>query len=83
MAVRVLEPEAALAEVDLAGDARVDHPLQRAVDGGPADALVLLAHQVDEVVGAQVAFLAEEDADHEVALAGALAAGRPQPFDVL
>ena len=83
MAIRVLEPEAAFAEVDLSGDARVHHPLERAVDGGPADALVFLAHQVDEIVGAQMTFLAQEDADHEVALAGALAAGRPQTFDVV
>ena len=83
MAVRVLEAETALAEVDPPGDAGVDHPLQRAIDGGPADALVFLAHQVDEVVGAQVAFLAQEDPDHEVAFAGALAARRPQAFDVV
>ena len=52
--VRVLEPEAALAEVDLARDARVDHPLQRAVDRGAADALVLAARDVEEIVGAEV-----------------------------
>ena len=38
VAVRGLEAEAAFAEVDLAGDAGVDHPLQRAIDGGAADA---------------------------------------------
>ena len=38
MPVRVLEPEPAFAEVHLAGDAGVHHPLQRAVDGGAADA---------------------------------------------
>ena len=36
--VGMLEAEAAFAEIDFAGDARVDHPLQRAVDGGAADA---------------------------------------------
>ena len=36
--VRGLEAEAPFAEIDLAGDAGVDHPLQRAVDGGAADA---------------------------------------------
>ena len=40
LAVRVLEPEAALAEIDLAGDAGVHHPLQRAVDGGAADPVI-------------------------------------------
>ena len=83
VAVRVLEPETALAEVDLPGDAGVDHPLQRAIDGGAADALVFLAHQVDEIVGAQMAFLAQEDADDEVAFTGAFAAGGPQAFDVV
>ena len=38
LAVRMLEAEPALAEVDLARDAGVDHPLQCAVDGGAADA---------------------------------------------
>ena len=54
LAVGVLEPEAAFAEVDLAGDAGVHHPLQRAVDGGAADALIFLADQIDEIVGAEV-----------------------------
>ena len=43
---------------------------------------ILAADQVDEVVGGEVAFLAEEDVDDEVALAGALAAGRAQAVDV-
>ena len=78
MAVGVLEPEPALAEIDLARDAGIDHPLQRAVDRGPADALVLTADQIDELVGAEVPFLPQEDVDDEVALAGALAACGPQ-----
>ena len=32
VAVGMLEAEAALAEIDLAGDARLDHPPQRPVD---------------------------------------------------
>ena len=52
--VRMLEAEPALAEVDLAGDARVDHPLQRAVDGGAADPLILAADEIDQIVGAEV-----------------------------
>ena len=76
LAVGVLEAEAALAEVDLAGDAGVHHPLQRAVDGGAADALVFALDQIDEIVGAEVPLLAQEHVDDLVALAGALAAGR-------
>ena len=82
MAVGVLEAEAALAEIDLAGDPGVDHPLQRAVDGRPADPLVLAADQLDELVGREVPFLPQEDVDDEVALAGALAACGPQAVDV-
>ena len=41
--VRMFEAEPALAEIDLAGDARVHHPLQGAIDGGAADALILAA----------------------------------------
>ena len=74
LAVGMLEPEPAFAEVDLAGDAGVDHPLQRAVDGGAADALVFVPDEVDEIVGAEVPFLAEEHVDDLLPLAGALAA---------
>ena len=56
--VGVLETEAALAEIDLPGDAGVDHPLQRAVDGGAADPVIFPTDEVDEIVSAQVTFLA-------------------------
>ena len=79
LAVGVLEPEPALAEVDLARDAGVHHPLQRAVDGGAADALVFAADQIDEIVGAEVAFLAQEHIDDLLPLARALAAVGLQP----
>ena len=82
VAVAVLEAEPALAEVHLAGDARRFHPGQRAIHRGPADPLVLLADQVDEVVGGEMALLAQEDVDDAVALARPLAAGRPQAVDV-
>src|SRR6266850_7284605 len=59
LAVRMLEPEPPFAEVDFARDTCVHHPLQRAVDGGAADALILAANEVDEVVGAEVPFLAQ------------------------
>src|SRR4026208_1863174 len=40
VAIRVLDPESALAEIALARDACVDHPLEGPIDGGPADSLV-------------------------------------------
>ena len=68
MAVRVLEAELALAEIHLARDARIHHPLQRAIDRGAADALIFATDQVDQIVGAQMAFLAEEGVDDQIAL---------------
>ena len=82
MPVGVLEAEAAFAEVHLARDAGVDHPLQRAVDRGPADAMIFALDEVDEIVGAQVSLLAEEHVDDQVALAGPLGAGRPKLIEV-
>ena len=81
--VGMLEAETAFAEVDLAGDAGVHHPLQRAVDGGAADALIFAPDEVDEVVGAEVPFLAQEHVDDLFPLAGALAARRLEPGEVL
>ena len=54
VAVRRLETRTPFAEVDFARDAGVDHPLQRAVDGRAADAGVLAADEVEEVVGAEM-----------------------------
>ena len=80
--VGVLEPEAPLAEVDLPRDAGVDHPLQRAVDGRAADPLVLAPDQIDQVVGAEMPLLAQEDVDDAIALAGSLAAFRAEAREV-
>ena len=82
LTVRMLEPEAALAEVDLARDAGVDHPLQRAVDGRAADAMIVLADQIDEIVGAEMAFLTQEHIDNLLPLAGALASCRRQSAEI-
>jgi hypothetical protein len=82
MPVRVLEPEPTLAEVNLARDAGLFHPLQRAVDGRAADFLIFALDQVVQIIGGQMSFLAEEDIDDEVALAGTLAAGRPEAVEV-
>jgi hypothetical protein len=81
MTVRMLEAETAFAEVHLAGDPRVHHPLQGAIDRGAADPMILALDQIDEIVRAQVAFLAQEDIDDQIALAGSLAAGGPQAFE--
>ncbi len=78
----MLEPEAALAEVDFARDAGLDHPLQRAIDGGAADAMVLLADQIDEVVCAEVSLLAQKHLHDHIAFAGSLAARGAQAVDV-
>ena len=82
MAVGRLEARTALAEIDLAGDAGVDHPLQRAVDGGAADARILAAHEIAEIVRAQMALLAQEDIEDAVAFGGTLAAGRTQAGEI-
>ena len=82
LAVRVLESEASLSEIDLAGDARVHHPLQRPVHGGAADSAVLAADQIDQVVGAEVSLLTEEHVDDVFALARALAARRLEPGEI-
>ena len=71
-----IEPGAALAEIHLASDARLDHPLQRPIDGRPPDSGRLLADEIEEIVGAQVAFLFEKDPEDAIALAGAFAACR-------
>ena len=54
----------------------VDHPLERAVHRGAADPRFFPAHDIEQIVRAEVAFLTQEDAEDAIALAGALAAGR-------
>ena len=82
LTVRVLEAESAFTEIDFASDASVHHPLQSAVDGGAADAVVLFAYQIDEIVSAEMTFLTQEDVDNLLPLAGALAARRRQPAEI-
>ena len=81
--VRVLEAEATLAEIDLARNASVHHPLQRAVDGGTTDPLILAAYQVDKIVGAEMPFLPQEDVDNLFPLTGPLPARWFKPGQVL
>src|SRR5688572_9007059 len=82
MAVGMLKPEAAFAEIDLAGDSGIHHPLQSAIDSRAADAAIFLADELDEVIRAEVPLLAQEGIDDEVALAGALTASRAHAFDI-
>ena len=69
-----LEPRASFAEVHLAGESLVHHPLQRAIHRGAADSRILAVHEADEIVGAQMAFLLKERAEDVFALGGTLAA---------
>ena len=78
MAVGGLESRTAFAEIDLAGDPGVHHPLQRAVDGRATDPGILLADEVAQIICAQMAFLAQKDIEDAVAFTGTLAAGRTQ-----
>ena len=82
LTVRVLEPESPLAEVDLAGNARINHLLQRAIHGCTADAVILTSNEIDQIVGAEMSFLTQEDVDNLLSLTGALAAGWLQPTEI-
>jgi len=64
-----LKTEPSFAEIHFPRDARFFHPLERAVDRGAADAMVVFPDEVNEVVSAQMPGLAEKDADDLVALA--------------
>ena len=82
MAIGMLEAEAAFAKIHLARDARLLHPLERAVDGGAADFLVFAPDEIVEIVGGEVPLLAEEHVDDEIALSGSFAAGGPEAVEV-
>ena len=78
----MLEAEPAFAEVHLAGDARLLHPLQRAIDRRAADPVILALDQVDQIVGTEVSLLLEEHVDDQIALAGPLGAGRAETIEI-
>src|SRR5215216_8029933 len=80
--IGMLETEATFTEVNFAGDTGIDHPLEGAINGRPADALIFAPADVDEVVGAEVPLLAEKHVDDLLALAGALAALWLQPAEI-
>ena len=81
MPVRVLESVLPIAEVHPPRDARIDHPLQRAVDCRAADPRVFAANQRDQFVGAEMSALAQEDVDDDVAFARTASAARAPRFD--
>jgi hypothetical protein len=82
LSIGVFEAEPAFTEIDLARDARVHHPLQRAIHGGAADPLILVTNQVNEIIGAQVTFLPQEHVDDLFPLARALTALRLQLCEI-
>ena len=82
MAIGGLEPRSSFPEIDFARDAGVDHPLQRAVDGGAANSGILAMYEVAEIVRAQMPFAAQKDIEDAIALARPLPARRPKTRDV-
>ena len=66
--VRVLEADNALDRLDASCEAGLGHPLQRAIDGRAADVPIVAPNHLDEVVRAEVSFVAEERVDDQVAL---------------
>src|SRR5450759_3469370 len=72
VAVGRLEARAPFPEIDFARDAGTDHPLQRAVHRRAPDARRLATDEVEEIVRADVAFLAQKHLQNAIAFAGAL-----------
>ena len=72
---RRFEARPAVAEIDFSGEAGVDHPLEGAINRGAADAGVLAAHEVHQIVRREVAFLPQEGVQNPVAFTRSLASG--------
>src|SRR5271169_275165 len=72
--VLVLVTGNAVVEGDFAGQATLRQQFQRAVDGGIADAGVLLLHQAVEFIGGKMVAGFEERMQNDVALGGLLEA---------
>ena len=68
--IRMFETETPFAKIDLPGNLRLDHPLQRAVDRRAADPVILRPDQIHEVIRAEMALLPKKDVDDQLALAG-------------
>ena len=69
LTVGMLEPESPFAEVHLAGNARIDHPLERAINRGTTDPVIVPPDQINEVVSTEMPFLPQEDVDNLLPLA--------------
>jgi hypothetical protein len=82
VAVGGLEAKTALTEIHLPGDASLHHPLERPVQGGTADALIVTPDEFEQVVGAEVSLLAEEHVQDLLPLAGPLPTSRLQIMNV-
>jgi hypothetical protein len=78
MPIRRLEPGSAVAEVDFPGAAPIDHPLEGAINGGPADAWMLAPDEIEQIVSAQMAFLPQEGVLYVIAFGRPLAACETQ-----
>ena len=78
----MLQADTPLTEVERACTARVDHPLQGAIDSGATDPVIVAPYEIDEVVSAEMPFLSQEDVDNLLPLAGALATGRLEPTEI-
>jgi hypothetical protein len=60
VAVGRFEPRAAFSEINLPGDAAIDHPLERTIHRGTADTGMLAPDEIEKVVGAEMTFLFQE-----------------------
>ena len=76
------EARAALAKIDLASDSGTHHPLQRPVNGRPADAWIFLMDEIAQIICAQMTFLTQKEVQDAVAFAGPLPAFRDEPGEV-
>ena len=82
VAIRGLETGPAFAEIDLPRHAGTEHPLQGAIDRRAADAGILATDDIEQIVGAEMPLLAQEQTQDEITFAGALAPRRAQARDV-
>ena len=63
-----LEARAPLAEIDLARERGADHPVQRPVHGGPSDTGRVALNGFEELLGAHMSLLAQENLQNQIAL---------------
>jgi hypothetical protein len=76
------ETRSTLAKIDFAGDSGADHPLQRPVNGCPADVWIFLMDEIAQIICAQMTFLTQKEVQDAVAFAGPLATFRDESGEV-